>query len=135
MAAEVPFGDLSTGWLECGEDVAAFLQSGTVMLRKQAIPDVSTFTEEVRILQRALRFDSIAMVWHDPDRPSFSLVALAIDRAGNFLAGRIPDGGGADDIELTDEAPTAGDEFLAVLLHELLQAQYEWTTAVFGLVP
>jgi hypothetical protein len=82
-----------------------------------------------------LRFDSIAMVWHDPGRPSLSIIALAVDRAGNSLAGRIPGGGTADDIEITDKAPTAGDEFLAALLHEVLQAQYEWTTTAFGLVP
>lgn len=135
MAAEVSFGDLSEGWLECGEDLAAFLQTGTVTLRNQPIPDISAYTEEIRILQRVLRFDSIAMAWRDPDRTSLSSIALAMDRAGNFLAGWIPDGGTADDIAMTDEPPTAGDKFLAALLHELLQAQYDWTTTAFGLVP
>jgi hypothetical protein len=135
LAAEVPFGDLSEGWLECGEDLAAFLRTGTAVLRNQPIPDISAYTEEIRVLQRVLRFDSIAMVWRDPDRPSFSVIALAVDRAGNFLAGWIPGGGTARDIEVTDEAPTAGDKLLAALLHEVLQAQYDWTTTAFGLVP
>jgi hypothetical protein len=135
MAAEVSFGDLSVGWLECGEDLAVFLQTGTVVLRNQPIPDISAYTEEIRVLQRVLRFDSIAMAWHDPDRPSFAIIALAMDRAGNFLAGWIRDGGTADDIELTDEAPSTADKVLAALLHEVLQAQYEWTTTAFGLVP
>jgi hypothetical protein len=135
MAAQVSFGDLSQGWLECGEDLAAFLQTGTVVLRNQPIPDISAYAEEIRVLQRVLRFDSITMVWCDPDRPSFSLIALAVDRAGNFLAGWIPAEGTPDDIEMTDEPPTSGDKFLAALLHELLQAQYEWTTTAFGLVP
>lgn len=135
MAAEVSFGDLSEGWLECGEDLAVFLQTGTEVLRNQAIPDISAYTEDVRVLQRVLRFDSIAMVWRDAGRPSFSLVALAVDRAGNFLVGWIPSGGTTRDIELADEAPTSDDKVLAALLHEVLQAQYEWTTTAFGLVP
>jgi len=134
MAAEVPFGDLSEGWHECHQSLAAFLQSGVIALRSQPIPDISAYSEQIRILQRVLRFDSIAMVWHDPDRTMFSLFALAVDRAGNALAGWVPDGGTAADIELTDERSIA-DDILVALLHELLQAQYEWTTTAFGLVP
>jgi hypothetical protein len=135
MAAEVSFGDLSEGWLECGQDLADFLRTGTAVLRNQPIPDISDYTEEIRVLQRVLRFDSIAMAWRDNDRPEFSLIALAVDRAGNFLAGWIRAGGTARDIELTDEAPASGDKLLAALLLEVLQAQYEWTTTAFGLVP
>ena len=103
-------------------------------LRSQPIPDISAYSEQIRILQRVLRFDSIAMVWCDPGRVMFSLVALAVDRAGNALAGWLPDGGGLADIEVTDERPPS-DDIIVALLHELLQAQYEWTTTAFGLVP
>ena len=62
MAAEVPFGDLSEGWRECGENLAEFLQAGARALRNQPIPDAAAYSEQIRILQRVLRFDSIAMV-------------------------------------------------------------------------
>jgi hypothetical protein len=133
MAAEVPFGDLSEGWQECGADLAMFLQAGARALRNQPIPDVSAYSERIRTLQRVLRFDAIAMVWHDPARAAFSMVAVAVDRAGNALAGRIPAGGTPADIEITDDEPP--DDVIAGLLHDVLLAQYEWTAAVFGLVP
>jgi hypothetical protein len=134
MAAEVPFGDLSEGWQECGEDLAAFLTAGARALRGQPVPDVSAYSERIRILQRVLRFDSIAMAWHDPRRAAFSVVALVVDRAGNTLAGRIPAGGTSADIEISDDEP-AVDDTIAALLRDVLLAQYEWTSAVFGLVP
>ncbi|MGH3278217.1 MAG: hypothetical protein ACRDNW_03675 [Trebonia sp.] len=134
LPAQVPFGDLSLGWLECDESLAAFLQTGIVTLRGQPIPDISDYREEIRILQRVLRFDSIAMVWHDPDRAMYSMVALAVDRAGNAIAGRLPAGATTEDIEVIDDKP-ADDAMIVALLHEVLQAQYDWTTTAFGLVP
>jgi hypothetical protein len=135
MSAQVPFGDLSRGWLECDESLSSFLQSGVMELRSQPIPDISVFCEETRILQHVLRFDSIAMVWCDPGRAGFSMVALAVDRAGNALAGRLPAGGSAADIEVTDGQPSADDDMIIALLHEVLQAQYDWTATAFGLGP
>lgn len=135
MPAEVPFGgDLGLGWLECGQSLATFLRTGIAALRSQPIPDISAYSEQIRIAQRVLRFDSIAMVWHDPGRAMLPVVALAVDRAGNALAGWLPDGGTAADIAVSDDDPAAEDLIIA-LLHELLQAQYEWTSTVFGLVP
>jgi hypothetical protein len=134
MPAEVSFGDLSEGWQECGEDLAMFLKAGARTLRNQPIPDVSAYSERIRTLQRVLRFDSIAMVWHDPGHAALSMVALAVDRTGNALAGRIPAGGTAADIEIIDGEPSA-DDVIVVLLRDLLLAQYEWTCTVFGLVP
>jgi hypothetical protein len=134
MAAEVPFGDLSEGWQECGEDLVMFLRAGARALRNQPVPDVSVYSERIRILQRVLRFDSIAMVWHDPRRAAFSMVAVAVDRAGNALAGRIPAGGTSADIEIIDGEPLA-DDIIVGLLRDVLLAQYEWTSNVFGLVP
>ncbi|HEY6495840.1 MAG TPA: hypothetical protein VIZ43_21375, partial [Trebonia sp.] len=132
MPARVPFGDLSQGWRECGEDLAVFLQTGARALRAQAIPDASAYSERIRILQRVLRFDSIVMVWHDPARIGFSLIALAVDRTGRTLAGHVPVGGTVADIEVTDEEPAADDKIVA-LLRDVLQAQFEWTSAAFGL--
>jgi hypothetical protein len=134
MAAEVPFGDLSEGWQECGEDIAAFLRAGAQALRNQPIPDISAYGERIRTLQRVLRFDSIAMVWHDPARAAFSVVALVVDRAGNALGGRVPAGGTPADIEIVGDKPS-DDEVIVRLLRDVLLAQYEWTSAVFGLVP
>jgi len=134
MAAQVPFGDLSEGWQECGADLAAFLKAGARALRSQPVPDVSAYSERIRTLQRVLRFDSIAMVWRDPGRAAFSMVAVAADRAGNALAGRILAGGTSADIEIVDDEPPGGD-IIVVLLRDVLLAQYEWTSAVFGLVP
>jgi len=57
-----------------------------------------------------------------------------VDRAGNAVAGRIPAGGTPEDIEITDDEPQA-DDVIAALLRDVLLAQYEWTSAVFGLVP
>jgi hypothetical protein len=134
MATMVPFGDLSEGWQECGEDLAMFLRAGARALRNQPIPDISAYSEQIRTLQRVLRFDSIAMVWHDPGRAAFSMVALAVDRTGNALVGRIPAAGTSADIEVIDDEPPA-DDMVAALLRDVLLAQYEWTSAVFGLVP
>jgi hypothetical protein len=134
MAAAVPFGDLSEGWQECGEDLVMFLKAGARALRNQPIPDISVYSERIRILQRVLRFDSIAMVWHDPGRGAFPMVAMAVDRAGNALSGQVPAGGTPADIELTDDEPLSGDVIVG-LLRDVLLAQYEWTSAVFGLVP
>jgi hypothetical protein len=135
MPAEVPFGgDLGLGWLECGQSLATFLRTGIAALRSQPIPDISGYSEQIRIAQRVLRFDSIAMVWHDPGRAALPLVALAVDRAGYALAGWLPEGAAEADIEVTDDDPAA-DDLIVALLHELLQAQFEWTSTVFGLVP
>ena len=78
------------GWQECGADLAMFLKAGARALRNQPVPDISAYGERIRTLQRVLRFDSIAMAWHDPARAAFSMIALAVDRAGNAVAGRIP---------------------------------------------
>ena len=134
MAAMVPFGDLSEGWQECGEDLAMFLRAGARTLRNQPIPDVSAYSERIRTLQRILRFDSIAMVWHDPARVGFSMVAVVVDRSGNALAGRIPAGGTSADIQVIGDPPS-GDDVIIGLLRDVLLAQYEWTSTVFGLVP
>jgi hypothetical protein len=134
MATSVPFGDLSEGWQECGEDLAMFLRAGARALRNQPIPDISAYSEQIRTLQRVLRFDSIAMVWHDPGRAAFSMVALAVDRTGNALVGRIPAAGTSADIEVIDDESPA-DDIVVALLRDVLLAQYEWTSAVFGLVP
>jgi|HubBroStandDraft_2_1064218.scaffolds.fasta_scaffold193398_2 hypothetical protein len=134
MATMVPFGDLSEGWQECGEDLVRFLRAGALTLRNQPVPDISAYSEQIRLLQRMLRFDSIAMVWRDPGQVAFSMIALVVDRTGNALVGRIPDGGSAAEIEISGDEPTA-DDVIVALLRDVLLAQYEWTCAVFGLVP
>ena len=134
MAAQVPFGDLSDGWARCGQDLAGFLQAGAQALRSQPVPDASAYSDRIHTLQRVLRFDSIALVWRDPARTEAATLALAADRAGSALAARLPDGGGAAEIEVGVEQPAADGPVIA-LLRDVLLAQYEWTSAVFGLVP
>jgi hypothetical protein len=134
MATTVPFGDLSEGWQECGEDLVRFLKAGALALRNQPVPDISAYSEQIRTLQRVLRFDSIAIAWRDPGRGAFSVVALAVDRTGNALAGRIPAGGTSADIEIV-AGELSADDVIVALLRDVLLAQYEWTSAVFGLVP
>jgi hypothetical protein len=62
------------------------------------------------------------------------MIAVAVDRAGHAVAGGIPAGGTSADIEITDGDPPA-DDVVVGLLRDVLLAQYEWTSAVFGLVP
>lgn len=135
LAAHVPMGNpLNEDWQECGAELDAFLRAGARELRNQPTPPISAYSQQIRILQWVLRFDAIAMVWRDPRLAGFSMVALVVDRTGNCLAGRVPDGGDATDIEVVRGEPPA-DDGIAVLLHDVLLAQYEWTSAVFGVVP
>jgi hypothetical protein len=134
-ASQVPMDNpLSVDWRECGADLDAFLRTGARELRSQPTPPISAYSPETRILQWVLRFDAIAMVWRDPRLAGFSMVALVVDRAGNCLTGRVPHGGDASDIEVVRDEPPADDD-IPVLLHDVLLAQYEWTSAVFGLIP
>ena len=132
MAAQVPFGDLTEGWREAGADLCAFLELGARTLREQPTPDVSAFTQQVRLLQRVLRFDSIALIWEARAiRPAASVAAWVVDRAGTALAGWIPADGTASDIAVRDDVFGPDDRVIR-LLGEVLQAQYAWTTTVFG---
>lgn len=162
LAVQVPFGDLARGWRECGEDLTAFLEAGARMLRTQPTPDISVFSQYVRILQRVLRFDSIAMVWEGwMIRPTDSvatwslaadlparrhgpwdcnpvlappqLLTVTADRAGNALFGCIP-AGTRRDIRVIGDSVTRTDR-IVILLRDVLLAQYAWTSAVFGVVP
>jgi hypothetical protein len=161
MSANVPFPDLTEDWLECGEDLIKFLEMGARNLRIQPIPEISAFPQQVRILQRVLRFDSIAMVLADqmiwpadnvarwslaadvlarrrdagePDLACPTRLACAVDRAGNALLGGLT----ADDTQATIEITGGGvttDDRIVALLRDVLLAQYAWTSAVFGEVP
>jgi len=163
MAAQVPFGDLSLGWRECDEDLIRFLETGARALRAQPTPDVSAYSQHVRILQRVLRFDAIAMVWQgrmirpadsvaswslaadvlagrsdardsDPTVAVPAVVTWAVDRAGNALLGWFPAADRGAEIELMGDAVSADNRIVA-LLRDVLLAQYAWTSAVFGVVP
>jgi hypothetical protein len=151
MAARVPFGDLSQGWEACSQDLAGFLEAGARSLRTQPVPQASAFSQPVRILQRVLRFDSIAMAWPsqltarvlaghrgatpaEPRPRVATVITVAVDRAGHTLYGWVPQAGGTADIELTGEGLTISDPIAALLLDVLL-AQYEWTAKVFGPEP
>jgi hypothetical protein len=163
LPAHVPFGDLNEGWHESGKDLVAFLEAGARALRAQATPDVSRYSQQIRILQKVLRFDAIAMVWEgrmirpansmanwslaidpitrqrDPREPDSLLavpavVTWVVDRAGDSLLGWLPAEGTCADIEIIGDAVTSEDRIVA-LLRDVLLAQYAWTSIVFGLVP
>jgi hypothetical protein len=163
LPAQVPFGDLTEGWRECGKDLARFLEAGARALRAQATPDISDYSQQIRILQKVLRFDAIAMVWEgrmirptdsvaswslaadvlagrtgpqepDPALAVPAVVTRVVDREGNSLLGWFPAAGTCADIEIAVGAVTAEDRIVA-LLRDVLLAQYAWTTTVFGLVP
>lgn len=135
MAAQVPFPDLSEGWREAGEDLYAFLELGARSLREQPTPDPSAYTQQVRLLQSVLRFDSIALAWDlRLLRPAAGLAAWVVDRAGAALAGWLPDGGTVTDIAVRDDVLDP-DDHVVRLLRDLLHAQYTWTTTVFGISP
>lgn len=163
LPAYVPFGDLSEGWQECGKDLISFLKAGARSLRAQAIPDISEYSQQIRILQKVLRFDAIAMVWEgrmmrpadsvaswslaadvlagrrdpagsDPAIAVPAVVTWVVDRAGTSLLGWYPAAGTCADIQIIGDAVTADDRIVA-LLRDVLLAQYAWTSTVFGLVP
>ncbi len=161
LATQVPFGDLTEGWLECGKDLIQFLATGARALRCQPIPDISVYSQHVRILQRVLRFDSIALVCAEEMIKSADTVAdfvpaagqptrrysrarrageftaltvVAVDRAGTALLGWVKPAGEKADIEVIGDVVTADDQIVA-LLRDVLVAQYDWTSAVFGVVP
>jgi hypothetical protein len=95
LPAQVPFGDLNEGWHECGKDLVRFLEAGARALRTQATPDISHYSQQIRILQKILRFDAIAMVWEGRMiRPADSLAgwSLASDADTGRRDPRRPDG-------------------------------------------
>ncbi len=150
LPAQVPFGDLYQGWKECGKDLVSFLDLGARTLRAQPTPDISRYSQQIRILQKVLRFDAIAMVWEarvirPADGANWSLavaadagvpavVAWVVDRAGNSLLGWFPADGTSADIEILGGQVATEDTVIA-LLREVLLAQYAWTSIVFRLVP
>jgi hypothetical protein len=154
LATQVPFGDLTEGWRECGEDLFRFLETGARTLRTQPTPDISVYSQQVRILQRVLRFDSIAMVWQEQmgqpansganrssrsERESSSdpapgaPVVIAVDRAGTALLGWINTAKRGTNIEIA--GGITADNPIIARLQDVLLAQYDWISAVFGVVP
>ena len=135
MPAQVPFDDLSDEWREVGEDLHAFLELGARTIREQATPPASCYPQQVRLLQLMLRFDSIALVWEARlAGPDNGVSALVVDRKGNVLAGLIPADGTVAGIVVRADLIDPDDEVIG-LLREVLDAQYAWTTSVFGISP
>jgi len=160
MAAQVAFGDLAAGWRECDEDLRTFLRTGARALRIQPRPEIHAFGQQARILQRMLRFDSIAMVlagrmiWPVESAARWSLaadvmagrrgvgksgagwptrVACVVDREGSALLGWRTSGDTPAGIEIVSDGVTTDDGIVA-LLRDVLRAQHAWTSAVFGVV-
>ena len=159
LATHIPYPVPEGAWDNCDRDLIVFLESGAQSLRTQPTPDGAAFSDEHRIMQRMLRIDSIALAWKARTlRPTDSVTnwtltadalagrldpadlgsadagpavaAWATDRAGAALLGWAPEGGTAAEINVSDDLDS-GDPVIS-LLGEILDAQYIWTTAVFG---
>jgi hypothetical protein len=157
--------DLDTldGWLACGQDLHMFLEIGLESLRAQPVPDPASFDDQTRLIQYLMRTDAMALVWKAhmvqptqsvaawtltadllagravpgdlaPDASEAILVTVTVDRAGATLLAYVPCDGTEEDI-IVAAATGSGVDDVALPLHDLLDAQYTWTTACFGTQP
>jgi hypothetical protein len=159
-AGHLAFPVVEGAWQRCGEYLFAFLAAAARSLRAQPTPPGSVFSEQHLMLQRLLRIDSIAMAcevrvvlptesvagWAlaadalagrvaradlDDGVAEPALAVWAVDRAGAALLMWAPADGMAEDIACSEELLDADDPVVAHLT-EVLDAQYAWTSAVFG---
>jgi hypothetical protein len=162
LSSHIPYAIPNGAWDNCGRDLLIFLESGAQSMRAQPTPDGAAFSQQHRMMQRLLRMDAIALAWKaqtlratesvvnwtvaadalagrfDPDSLSdadgvASVAAWAADRTGSALLGWGPIGGVTGEISVSDDL-TLDDPVIA-LLREILEAQYAWTTKVFGTGP
>jgi hypothetical protein len=160
VVGHIAFPVVEGAWQRCGQHLFAFLASAARSLREQPKPPGSVFSEQHRTLQRLLRIDSIAMVWEvrmllptesvagwtlaadvlagrvgrqdlDASVAEPALAVWAADRAGAALLMWAPAGGTAEDIACDEDLLDADDPIVAHLT-DVLDAQYAWTSAVFG---
>lgn len=157
----IAFPAVADAWRHCGQDLRVFLASAAGSLRAQPRTSAAAFSEQHQMLNRMLRVDSIALVWEVRlVRPTESvagwtltadalagragreesggtaaaepaLAAWALDRAGSALLMFAPTDGTADDIRDAGDLRDAADPVVTHLA-DVLNAQYEWTSAVFG---
>jgi hypothetical protein len=162
LTTHIPYAIPDGAWDNCEHDLIVFLESGAQSLRAQPVPDGAAFSEEHRLMQRMLRMDSIALTWKAQTlRPTESVAnwtltadalagrldpsdltsadstpAIAVwatDRSGATLLGWAPAGGSVEEVHIGDDLST--DDPIIELLAEMLDAQYTWTTRVFGTGP
>jgi hypothetical protein len=162
LSSHIPYGIPDGAWDNCGRDLLTFLESGAQSMRDQPTPDGAAFSTEHRMMQRMLRMDSIALAWtaqtlratdsvanwtltadalagkiNPADLESAdgvpSVAAWATDRMGAALLGWVPIGGTGSQVRVTNDLSL--DDPVIALLREILDAQYAWTTAVFGCGP
>lgn len=162
LSSHIPYAIPDGAWDNCGRDLLVFLESGAQSMRAQPTPDGAAFSQQHRMMQRLLRMDAIALAWRaqtlrvtesvtnwtltaDALAGNFdpadleqadgiaSVAAWAADRTGTSLLGWGPIGGSPDQIAISDDL--ALDDQVITLLREILEAQYAWTTKVFGTGP
>jgi hypothetical protein len=162
LSSHIPYAIPDGAWDNCGRDLLVFLESGAQSMRAQPTPDGAAFSQQHRMMQRLLRMDAIALAlkaqtlratdsvanWTlaadalagsvdpaDLDEADgvASVAAWAADRAGTSLLGWGPLGGTSEQIAVSDDL--ALDDPVIMLLREILDAQYAWTTKVFGSGP
>lgn len=160
LCGYIAFPVVPGAWRQCERDLLVFLASAAWSLRAQPRISAAAFSEQHQILNRMLRIDSIALVWHVRlTRPTESatgwrltadalagkvgqeepgeaageraLAVWALDRAGSAALMFAPTNGTADDIEYVKHLLDVCDP-VAIHLADVLKAQYEWTAAVFG---
>jgi hypothetical protein len=161
MSSHLAFPDVPGAWEACGKNLLVFLEAGARSLRIQSIPPVSEFGEEHRMLRKLLRTDSIAMAlrvryvmptesvegWTatadalagrlslydlDPEVAGDAYVVWGVDRAGTAILMWAPAGSTEEDIGSLREFLKPEDPIVAHLM-EVLDAQYTWTSKVFGI--
>jgi hypothetical protein len=160
LAGHMAFPVVQGAWRQCGEDLFVFLAAAARSLRAQPKPSGPVFSEKHLMLQRLLRIDSIAMAWEvrvllptesvagwtlaadalagrvgrqdlDDGVAEPALAVWAVDRAGAALLMWAPADGTTDDIACSENLLDADDPVVTHLT-DVLDAQYAWTSAVFG---
>ena len=101
----------------------------------EQLEDIDLLTRPMVVLEDGLsRRQMVKRVAYTGAAAVTATTMVTTIAAPNALAARIPAGGTSADIEITEDEPPA-DDFIVGLLRDVLLAQYEWTSAVFGLVP
>ncbi|MEV5413010.1 hypothetical protein AB0K60_29765 [Thermopolyspora sp. NPDC052614] len=161
LSGYIAFPAVDDAWRASGQDLSIFLTWAAESLRAQPRPSAASFGEQHQMLNRLLRIDAIALVWEvrvvvptesmagwtlaadvlagrvgreelaDAAAAEPALAVWTVDRAGSAVLMFAPPGGTADDIAYAGDLLDSSDPVVARLA-DVLDAQYEWTSAVFG---
>lgn len=161
VSGHIAYPVVASAWQQCGQDLLTFLALAARSLRAQPKAPSPGLSEQHQTLNRLLRVDSIAMAWEvrvvlptesvagwtlaadalagkvgreELDGAAVAEPAIAVwavDRAGVGLIMWAPSNGTAEEIACGADLLDTTDPIVAHLA-DVLDAQYEWTTTVFG---